>query len=201
MTSRTLLAFGYGSLVNRRTRPAGEHYFPARLRGWRRSWSHRIARRDDRGGSTSLNVYPTGESPSTAVDGIDGVVAAVPLDAVPMLDAREAGYHRLMLPATDFDLPPGTDAEAIAVYVSMDQNTWPATDSFPILQSYVDVVMAGFRDVFGAEGLGHFMSTTDGWHLPFDHDRAAPRYSRSHQLPSEIHAHFDSLLSPRRASA
>ena len=200
----TITYFGYGSLVNRTTRPAGEISAPARLNGWQRVWSHRNARAGELDGCSSLNVR---ELDTAGVDlesarlpgrGIDGVIATIDLADLPALDARESGYDRRMVPVEQFDLSEPVTTSAIAVYVSKRQNTFPADTCFPVLQSYIDCVMAGFLDRFGDEGLLHFLATTEGWHSPVDPDRDRPRYVRALDLPTAQLAYFDSLLLEQR---
>lgn len=208
---RTIACFGYGSLVNRATRPAGEWSCSARLSGWQRVWSHRVARFGDLDGCSSLNIRrhatrrtawnrsDSGAAPGNGDHaGIDGVVALVEAADLPALDAREAGYDRLMLPVSDFVLAEPIDASAIAVYVSQRTHDHPANDCFPLLQTYIDCVMAGFEDRFGEAGLLHFLATTDGWQSPVVNDRQAPRYARAVELPAERLRWFDSLLQEQR---
>ena len=51
-----------------------------------------------------------------------------------------------------------------------------------MLLSYVDVVVQGYRQQFGAQGVADFFATTDGWEAPILDDRAAPRYPRAQRL-------------------
>ena len=190
-----IVYFGYGSLVNRATRPVEEGFAPARLRGWRRAWNHRISPRTDRGASCSLTVEPD----AGAVDGgIDGVVVSLPLEALPALDAREGGYDRLTLPAGHFDLPEGLGVDEVHVYRSKVENRLPATDAQPILQSYVDCVLAGYLRVYGEGGLDAFMHSTHGWEGPIENDRVAPRYVRAVEVPGALLTRFDRLIAARR---
>jgi hypothetical protein len=183
--------FGYGSLVNRATRPAGEVSHPAILHGWHRSWAHRIIPTATRGRSCSLTVKKAAASLSVS---IHGVVASMPRTALAELDAREAGYDRLMLPASSFDLPLNCQASEVAVYVSTQQNHHPACEQYPILQSYVDCVMAGYLAEFGEAGLAAFMASTEGWHRPVENDRFSPRYPRAVSLAKPLLESFAKLM-------
>ena len=198
MSSSKILYFGYGSLVNRNTRPALEQALPARLSGWRRSWTHRVGKGGGHNNCSSLTIDPADESTA----GIDGVLVRLPVADLPSLDAREAGYERLTVSMADVKLlaesesgataPAGNDI--IVVYRSLVDNRHPASVEFPILQSYIDCVMAGYLAVFGADGLQRFMHSTHGWHYPTQDDRAAPRYPRAVNVDCGQRTDFDRLI-------
>ena len=196
MSAEEIVYFGYGSLVNRETRPPEEPAARARLRGWHRVWGHRVVR--GRGNaSCSLSVEPNapahvlageggeaarGDAPSGEA-GIDGVVVRLPLEALPVLDEREGGYDRLTLPASHFDLPEGLGADEVHVYRSKLENRLPAAPAQPILQTYVDCVMAGYLRLYGEGGLDAFMLSTRGWDGAIENDRERPRYVRAVEVP------------------
>jgi len=179
--------FGYGSLVNRDTRPPDEQSIRARLSGWGRVWGHRVQGEGQHSGSCSLTV-----AKSTGF--IDGVVVGMPAADLPVLDQRERGYARLSLPLKEFDLDGSIDAEFISVYQSLPVNRGYATESSPILLSYVDCVLAGYEKQFGNAGLTAFMQSTDGWHGKIENDRHSPRYPRAIELSPETHKRFDQAL-------
>ncbi len=172
--------FGYGSLVNRAT-----HDFPslrpARLKGWRRAWRHTDLRP-----LAFLTAIPDPTSE------IEGMIAHVPDDDWAALDQREWAYDRIDV--TDAVIHPlRTDVE-IAVYAVPQERHHAPQDRHPILLSYIDVVVQGFLQEYGAEGAERFFSTTDGWDSPVLNDRANPRYPRHQKLcPNEI-AFVDSHL-------
>jgi hypothetical protein len=159
--------FGYGSLVNRRTHGYIEAH-PARLRGWRRAW---VA--TPRFGVVLLTGVPApGHS-------IDGLIAAVPGADWAALDAREAGYARI---AASHDIEhPLTHPADIAVYAVSPEDMLDR-GAHCILLSYLDVVVQGFDDVFGEEGVESFFTTTDNWDTSIIDDRAAPVYPRHQTL-------------------
>ena len=190
MNTDTIHYFGYGSLVNRDTRPSSESAWNARLGGWRRVWNHRVASSDAREGCTSLSVAAD-QGPGCS---IDGVVVAMPRTELAGLDAREAGYERLALPSAAFTFEgeaPGP-LDTIHMYRSLHPAT--ANQSHPILRSYVDCVMAGYLSRFGEAGLRQFLSTTDGWEGTLLDDRSAPRYPRAVRLPADTIHQFDLIV-------
>ena len=208
MTADDICYFGYGSLVNRETRPPEELAAPARLRGWQRVWGHRVAPRENRPPACSLSIEPNVPSgvlrePDASAGepgelGIDGVLVRLPLEALPVLDRRESGYDRLTLPAVSFDLPEGLGIEEVHVYRSKAENRTAPSAAQPILQSYVDCVMAGYLRVFGEGGLDAFLLSTRGWEGAIEDDRAAPRYPRAVEVPGALRGRFDRLVSARR---
>ncbi len=187
--------FGYGSLVNRATRPSGEQAHKARLYGWGRAWSHRVPSSNTRpGGCTSLTV----EKLDNTESGIDGVLVSIPISELPVLDQREAGYQRLELPRRLFDVPEHFVGDSVYVYVSDEHHNFDANPDFPVLQSYIDCVMAGYQQLFGELGVEAFLHSTRGWEKPVDEDRFAPRYPRAVSLSQNQLQHFDALLSNHR---
>ncbi|APG47964.1 gamma-glutamylcyclotransferase family protein [Phaeobacter porticola] len=159
--------FGYGSLVNTRTHDYGEAR-AAQLSGWRRAWVHTDLRP-----VAFLSAVPCPDSQ------IDGLIAAVPDADWAALDDREFAYDRLPANgAVRHDLASDTD---IAVYAVPATSQRQASQRHPILLSYLDVVIQGYLDVFGPDGVETFVTSTDGWDAPILNDRDAPRYPR-HQI-------------------
>ncbi len=162
--------FGYGSLVNTET----HHYVgsrPAVLRGWRRAWVQ-IDCRD----MAFLTAVP---HPGAA---IQGLIAVVPNADWQALDQRETGYDRLPAQGLiEHDLLQTPDLQVYAIARETQNQIEPA---FPILMSYLDVVVQGYLRVFGQAGVQAFFDTTDGWDRTIIDDRAHPRYPR-HQILSQ----------------
>lgn len=176
----TSFFFGYGSLVDRRTHlysPAT----PARVAGWRRSW-----RRSPVRPVAFLTVQP---DPATV---LEGLVAGVPGDDWAALDAREANYDRVDT-TLSVDPLPGREAR-VAIYAVPHERAAPAGGDHPILLSYLDVVLGGYLDQFGAAGAERFFTTTDGWDAPVVDDRAAPRYPRAQPLSDSVRHWVDGAL-------
>ena len=160
--------FGYGSLVNRATHDFGNPQ-PAELSGWRRAWRHTDLRP-----VAFLTAIP---DPETT---IEGLIAHVPKNDWAALDQREWAYDRI--PATDAVAHPVKHQIDIAVYAVPESRHSAPSEVFPILMSYLDVVVQGYLHEFGPEGATRFFDTTDGWDAPILDDRARPRYPRHQQL-------------------
>lgn len=163
--------FGYGSLVNHSTH-SYENAHPSRLNGWRRQWCH-----------TSLRPIAFLTAVPDNSCAIDGLIAHVPGDDWDALDAREFAYTRVLNTANVTH--PITDPIEIAVYTMRRDISVSAETRLPILLSYLDVVVQGYLQQFGEQGVADFFTTTSGWDAPILHDRADPQYPR-HRLLSKV---------------
>ncbi|MDO6588660.1 gamma-glutamylcyclotransferase [Loktanella sp. D2R18] len=170
--------FGYGSLVNLSTHDYDDPR-PARLKGWRRTWqgttAHNIA---------YLSVIQDAESE------IAGVIARVPGADWVALDAREDVYNRHNV--TDTVIHDAPSAMTAVYQVNPDIHT-PHTNNHGILRSYLDVVVQGYHQMFGVDGVAAFFDTTDAW-APIIEDRSDPQYPRHRVLTSDETALVDHHL-------
>lgn len=177
--------FGYGSLVNRATHDFTDPH-PARLRGWCRAWRHTDLRP-----VAFLTAVPAPDIE------IEGLIAHVPGGDWDALDQREWAYDRV--PATSAITHSVSSPINIAVYaVPKARHTTP-NDRYPILLSYLDVVIQGYLREFGEGGADRFFATTSGWDTPILDDRAAPRYPRHQQLTADQTDFVDARLAALNA--
>lgn len=177
--------FGFGSLVNTAT-----HRYvavtPARVSGWARVWVN-----NDVYEHAFLSVT---SRPNIA---IQGLMAEVPNDDWQELDLREAGYTRLLLGAEDWLPEPAANGRAsladratellprdVQMYQHASGHFANIVGSKPILWSYLETVLSGYYQWFGAEGVRGFVSSTGAWTEILD-DRQAPRYPRYVQVGPE----------------
>jgi cation transport regulator ChaC len=205
MSEQSITYFGYGSLVNRDTRPINEQSALATLYGWGRVWGHRVA-------PTISSAYPDGlgccslsverlsdfDGPKQHQPFIRGVVVTMPASELDSLNEREAGYDRVEVPAAHFDLPAHVQAEKILVYVSSSQHQGSATPQYPILQSYIDCVLAGYKQQYSAIGVYEFMHSTKGWEGVIEPDRERPHYPRAVSLEQHHLDEIDTIVQQRR---
>ena len=168
--------FGYGSLVNLATHDYADPR-PARLSGWRRVW-----KTTDLRDMAFLSVEP-------AQGLLHGVVARVPGADWAALDEREAAYRRHDV--TDVVQHDGSKAQT-AIYQVMQEHH--AEGTHPILLSYLDVVVQGYLQIYGVEGVADFFATTAGWHVGVRDDRSAPIYPRHQILTNDEMALVDKHL-------
>lgn len=159
--------FGYGSLVHPDAH-RGREVRPARLRGWRREWCQ-----------TSLRAVPYLSVRKAPGETVLGLMTAVAPGDWAALDRREHAYDRHPV---DPEHDTATALPAAQVYSVADEHR-VAGPPGPILMSYLDVVVQGYRMAYGTAGVASFFATTDGWRRPILDDRAAPRYPRAVRLP------------------
>lgn len=193
MANEWIYYFGYGSLVNRETRPVGEVANTAKLRGWRRVWEHRVTEPHRGQRCTSLSIEPLALLDEGS---IDGVVVRLPVADLSYLDERELGYERLTLPTSNFDLPACVESDVVMVYRSLPYNRIASDSEYPVLQSYIDCVMAGYLQRFGGDGVELLVKSTRGWNGSILNDREHPYYPRAVDIDLLTQQLFDqSILS------
>jgi hypothetical protein len=190
MSTGRFACFGYGSLVNRATLPATvARAWPARLKGWRRHWQAR-----DFGGAALRDVALLSVRRDDACE-LDGIVFVDANENLDALDRREARYKRVRLDRTQVEpatnaFGPGDLPETVYLYVGN-----PGASPAPkLLQSYLDVVLAGFHREFGEAGVARFLATTDGFDREIVEDRAKPIYARALKTEPHLLAGFDAAL-------
>ncbi len=196
--------FGYGSLINResRTKTIGDDgagmTIPVRVNGLKRGWNVRI-------GPDKSQNWPSGMTALGVVfqenESSNGVLVPVSEGELAKFDEREAGYIRrqICVGSISFLTERGIANNAIA-HVYVWDTPLPANEQFPILQSYVDVVMAGCLEL-GTEcaELGgfpaDFVHSTTGWDSCWIDDRMQPRYIRAMSETSVVLARqIDGIL-------
>lgn len=179
----TNFIFGYGSLINSASRAvtagAPIHAIPVRVSaafGYIRAWNERSP-----SGFTALGLRrpEPGESPMT----INGVLYPVTGDDMAAFDGREAGYVRLEVPRGDIQslswerLP---ERGTIWVYVPEVAGRPPGSGlplpsaSFPMLESYIDVVIEGGME-YGPAYARELIETTRNWSAYWLNDRELAR--------------------------
>lgn len=169
-------------MVNRLTH-SYDGCVPASVRGWRRAWVS-----SSRRGRSFLSVVPAPDSV------LHGLIAVVPGNDWAALDEREHAYFRSEVQAgtltCDLAQPP-----FVQIYQANPDFIDPTDSRKPILLSYIDVVVQGYLNVFGEEGVEAFFATTQGWDTPILDDRGQPVYARPQQLSLAETALVDRHLS------
>jgi hypothetical protein len=179
----TQFIFGYGSLINTASRnsTAGTPTvaIPARISvafGYVRSWNERSPY-----GFTALGLrkpHP-GESAGT----INGVIYPVESNDLAKFDARESRYTRVEVPHENIE-PVGwqrlPERGQIWIYVPTrggtagDQELPEPNAAFPLLESYIDVVVEGALE-YGPDFARELLETTAGWSKYWLNDRELAR--------------------------
>jgi len=171
--------FGYGSLVNRATHSYPVHA-PVEVTGWRRVWRHSAKR--------EVAFLTVEEAPGVT---ISGLAAQVPGADWQALDTREHAYDRLRL-----GIHHARDAQRLDLHLYRAKPAHVGAPGLrhPVLLSYLDTVIEGYRDVFGPQGVADFFSTTAGWDAPILNDRATPVYPRATNPGPDVRALVDDAL-------
>lgn len=175
--------FGYGSLINTASRNATAGHpvaaIPVRVSaafGYIRGW-------DDRSPSGFTALGLRRPSPGESAMTINGVLYPAEGTAMAAFDARERGYVRLEIPHADIEAVSWQALPAaghIWVYVPEATGNLPGTDlplpdaHFPILQSYVDVVIEGGLE-YGPSFAREIIATTKDWSAYWLNDRDLAR--------------------------
>ena len=195
----TQFIFGYGSLINTASRNSTASVpipaVPVRVSaefGYIRTWNDRST-----SGFTALGLRKprAGEKATT----INGVLYAVDGDDMAKFDEREKGYARVEVPREDIEaaswqrLP---ESGKIWVYIPVKPNGepgvgLPAADAdFPLLESYIDVVVEGGLE-YGEDFAREVIETTSDWSNYWLDDRELARRPWVHDPKS---AEVDRLL-------
>ena len=187
--------FGYGSLVNPAThRTDIQQYSKATLKGWRRQWVPRT--HTSLGGIALLSVQPHYQSE------IDGLVILDHARNQAALDEREVGYDRTLIPLELLSSDTSPDHSEIQpptnVYVAKREEAVVDNNQCLILRSYLDAVMQGYFNNFGAAGLHRFIASTDNFEIGLREDRDKPAYPRSVTTSKIERDLFDQLVPPAR---
>jgi hypothetical protein len=177
--ARPQYIIGYGSLMQdesrMRTSPQAGAAHPVDVAGFRRGW---FARGSNVGFSTTfLGAVQDASSHFNAV------VYAVNASEVVATDKRERSYCRGAVPISSikvlepqFVLAPNAQAW---IYVSRGPNVSLPNARYPIVQSYVDIFLAGCleqEERFRAAGFARqCVATTYGWSEHWVNDRIYPR--------------------------
>jgi hypothetical protein len=179
----TQFIFGYGSLINSASRnstpSAPIPAIPVRVSatfGYIRTWNDRSA-----SGFTALGLRKP--SPGEKASTINGVLYAAGGDDMAKFDAREEGYVRVEVLRNDIEaaswqrLP---ETGKIWVYIPVNANGapgvgLPAADAqFPLVESYIDVVVEGGLE-YGEDFARELIETTSDWNYYWLNDRELAR--------------------------
>lgn len=171
--------FSYGSLISEVSRKLSgvlSSSFPARVSRIKRGWYLTVPEDKDTG------LGATSDKSSLC----NGVLINTNTADIELLDKREKihGYRRVQLPLESILLPYGRglgnleeleEIEGVWAYIT-DLVEFP-TETCPIAQSYLDVVLEGCLAI-SKEFAEEFILSTEGWESPWVNDRENPRYRR-----------------------
>ncbi|ENF8749118.1 gamma-glutamylcyclotransferase [Vibrio fluvialis] len=176
--------FGYGSLMNSASRQLTGNTgkaLPATVHGLVRYWG----KIDD-----SYVISPLVVNPGEGL--VNGVLLEIDEAALAEFDRRERGYQRIALTAEQIETEAEFDRER-EIWVYVTEQHQPPCERSPIVQTYVDTVLAGCLEVSEAFAR-HFVEHTVGWHHPLENDRHAPKYGNLAGVSPAHHSVIDDLI-------
>jgi hypothetical protein len=193
--------FGYGSLIETDSRNSTAsqpiHALPVRVSaafGYVRTWDDRSS-----SGFTALGLARplAGQQAMT----INGVVFPVEGEDMTAFDAREKGYARVEVPRADIQAVSWEQLPAqgkIWVYIPILPGEPAGVDlplpnaSYPLLQSYIDVVLQGGLE-YSPDFAREIIQTTIGWNKYWLNDR---QLARRPWVFDKSYDRVDALLAP-----
>lgn len=202
----TNFIFGYGSLINTASRNSTSAHpiaaIPARVAaafGYIRVWNDRSP-----SGFTALGLRKPGPGESAMT--INGVLYPVEGNDMAAFDAREKGYVRVEIPRADIEAISWQALPAkgrIWVYVPGIAGKEPGVDlpaadaRYPLLESYIDVVVEGGME-YGSDYAREIIATTKDWSRFWLNDRDLARrpwvfdkqYEAVDKLIADLAPHF-----------
>lgn len=181
--------FGYGSLMNsesRRLTGQTSHATPATVQGLKRYWG-----KVDDSYILSPLVVDKGQG------SVNGVLVSVDDKGLSEFDLRERGYHRIEIE------PHQIESELLftsddRVWVYVKDSPEPPCSLSPIMQTYVDTVLAGCLEI-SEQFAKQFVEQTVGWNFPLENDRHEPKYGNLAGVKPEHHNAIDALVAEARA--
>jgi hypothetical protein len=196
--SRPQYIVGYGSLMQsaskRSTEPDSGINLPVLVTGFQRGWN-------------THGVYPTtylGVQPSESARMAAAIYRSFIKDGRLSADAREIDYCRVAVPPSAIQMLDGSTLPSpsqIWIYVTKPDALAPPDPDNPIVQSYVDIFMAGcleLQERVVDEDISYVeacVRTTDGWSKHWMNDRIMPRRPFHYQPRAwEIDQHLKRLL-------
>lgn len=179
--SRPQFAIGYGSLMEdesrRRTAPKTGEALPAIVKGFERSFN---AGGNPVGFSTTfLGVSEAPEAKITAA-----VYRLFLFEEIAATDARERSYCRVSVDPENIRILDGSQISSNGqfwIYVNKPERRAPASERFPLVQSYIDIFMTGCQQLsqrasqFDGDFMVECLRTTKGWSKHWVNDRIYPR--------------------------
>ncbi len=171
---------GYGSLINTESKQktaldTGVN-IPVFIQGYQRVWS------TPEMGRNHLGFTALGIRPKTQAD-FNGVIFNVSSKAIIAYDDREVGYCRatvnpknIQILVNNMSLPSGQ----YWIYVNTVKNFALPSKKYPLIETYIDTVIAGCMDIGSKYHLTNYtaqcISSTTGWSKNWVNDRTQPIY-------------------------
>ena len=201
------MVLGYGSLLSRDSRERFSNIFtqgiPVTVAGFERAW----VTRSEQEKQTYVGAVANGRSKLNA--------QLIPTQISPALQEREKDYRFVEVSPQDlnfhleksgFNKAQHTQDEGHSIEGALAQFTYwicetlfcvPASEAFPVYQTYIDTCMAGCLEHGGKEEAERFVGQTSLWAHPRVNDRASPKYPRAAKVRAKDAMQIDKLLTHR----
>ncbi|MDE1331001.1 gamma-glutamylcyclotransferase family protein [Vibrio aestuarianus] len=180
--------FGYGSLINSASRQLTGHTgqaIPVVATGLVRYWG-----KIDDSYVLSPLVVNIGQGK------VNGVLLEIDELALAEFDRRERGYERISISANQIETECAFNRQ-LPIWVYVKDSPQPPCEHSPIVQTYIDTVLAGCLEF--SESFAHnFIENTLGWQHPLENDRHAPKYGNLAGVQMEHYSIIDALVAKVR---
>lgn len=184
---------GYGSLLSRDSRERYSQIFTPGLSvdvtGFQRGWVTRSIAEQQ----TYVGAIADRRSHLNAL--------LIPTTINPQLKDREKDYrfvevgvHALSFTGAPMSEPLFNALEKHSFWICETLQVLPATEQFPVHQTYIDTCLSGCFEQGGESNAQTFVTQTKGWEHPRYNDRNAPKYPRAANLDSGLHSKIDAIL-------
>ena len=192
------MVLGYGSLLSKDSRERYSNIFtkgiPVTVSGFERAWVTRSIQEKQ----TYVGAVANAHSQLNA--------QLIPTQINPALQEREKDYRFVQVSPKGLSFQLHQDEVTDALNERLAQFTFwicetlacePASEAFPVSQTYVDTCMAGCLEHGGIEEAERFVMHTSLWEHPRINDRAQPKYPRAAKVNNETIEHIDRILAKR----
>jgi len=163
--------FGYGSLISEESRKKtglSKKSYIAKLNGFKREWNIKIHEAK----ATALGIIKNSES------FCNGIIFEIPEKEIKNFDKRENKYYsRIEIDPNSLNIKEFPNIQNIKIWVYVTKKPTTPTKDFPILLSYIDVVLNGCLKI-NENFAKDFINTTSNWKYT-ENDRNNPRYPRA----------------------
>ena len=189
------MVLGYGSLLSKDSRERYSNIFtkgiPVTVSGFERAWVTRSLQEKQ----TYVGALANSHSKLNA--------QLIPTLINPVLQEREKDYRFVEVCPSALNFHLHEPDESSLIDDMLSQFTFwicetlacePASEEFPVHQTYVDTCLAGCLEHGGIEEVERFVTHTSLWEHPRVNDRAKPNYPRAAKVNNEAIKRIDNIL-------
>lgn len=196
------IVLGYGSLFSKDSRERFSNIFtkgvPVTVNGFERAWVTRSKQEKQTyvgavaSSSKQLNaqLIPAQLSPALQQRERDYRFVEVNHDSVLLNKSGISNYNSAEIATFKQALAP------FNLWICETLECAPASQDYPVNQTYIDTCMAGCLEHGGIEEAKAFITLTQAWDHPRVNDRASPQYPRAANVSQEATEIIDGLLQP-----